>query len=188
MAWVEHDVVAYRIHPGQMTSQAERMRKAIFTMLDKFFDQPQLPDYLAIYKNRAYASGLVHSAAFEYLSGELDKGRLDLTEALRLDPALKEHRYKKLVESLIAWAHDPRSLDPAIFLRRIVSSLPPSQLDLGVQLRRAVADILLVPLFHGSRETWRAQRTNLLKAILFKPDWLLNRGVLRMLADAWLGI
>lgn len=186
MAWIEHEVVAYRIHPGQMTSQAERMRSAIFTVLTKFFAQPGLADEIIAHKNKAFASGLVHSAAYEYLSGEWDKGKFDLAEAIRLNPSLNQQHHKKLVGLLVAWAYDPRALEPANFLQRIISHLPPGQLGLSIQLRRALADILLAPLFHGSRETRQAQRTDLMKAILFKPDWLFNRGVLRILADAWL--
>lgn len=186
MAWVEHLVVAYRIHPGQMTRQSERMRKAILLMLDKFFNQQDLPEHLRIHKNVAYASGLVHAGVYAYLSNELDKGQLDLAEAVHLDPTLKDQGYKQLVELLVSWAHDPRAVEPAGFLQRIISNLPPGQPGLAAQLRRAWADVVLGCLFKSSEETWRAHREDLLRVVLYKPDWLLNRGVLRMIADAWL--
>jgi glycosyltransferase involved in cell wall biosynthesis len=186
MAWVDYPVVAYRIHPGQMTRQAERMRKAIFTVLDKLFDQPKLPASLMAYNKIAYASGFVHAAAFEYLSGEVEKGRLDLAEAIRLDPTLKDDHYKRLLEFLVGWANDPRSADPANFLQRVVSTPPSGHPGLLIQLRRAVADLLLGSLFKSSQEEWRNRRWDLLKVVLYKPDWLFNRGVLRMLLAAWL--
>jgi len=187
MAWVEHYVVAYRVHPGQMTSQAGRMRKAIFTTLDKFFSQ-QVAENWMNKKSAVYALALVHAAAYAYLANEFDQAKRDLAESMRSDPTLMDNHYQRLVQALMAWAYDPRAIEPHLFLRRIVTNLPPKHRDLGVQLRRAMADALLVPFFKNSRETWRAQRRNLLKAILYKPDWLLNRGVLRMLASAWLGI
>ena len=186
MAWVEHLVVAYRVHPGQMTRQSERMRKALLSTLDKFFGQPELPEHIRDHKNAAYAAALVHAAAFAYYTNEFVKGSLNLAEAVHLDPTLKRAGYKRLVELLVGWSHDPRSTRPAEFLQRVIAYPPPGQRGLGIQLRRAVADIIVGPLFKSSRETRRVNKWDLLRAILYKPDWLLNRGVLRMIVDAWL--
>jgi glycosyltransferase involved in cell wall biosynthesis len=185
MAWVDHPVVAYRIHPGQMTGQARRMQKAIFTVLDKFFREQKLPEALTVCKNDAYASAMVHSAAFAYLSREFEVGSSNLAESIRLAPALKDNHYKKLVGLLTAWSYDPRSTDPAVFLQRIIANPPEGHIGLGIHLRRAVADAILSSLFKSSRETWRTRRLDLLKAVLYKPEWVFNRGVLRMITDAW---
>jgi glycosyltransferase involved in cell wall biosynthesis len=187
-AWVEHIVVVYRCHPAQMTRESARMRKAILSVLDKFFSQPDLPESLRVHKSGAYASALVHAAAFAYLSGELDKGARDLAEAVHLEPTLRDHHYGKLLRLLLAWSHDPRATEPAIFLQRIIAHLPPGQPGLGRQLRHALSDALLATLFKSPRSTWRARRTDLAKVVLFKPEWLLNRGVQRMLVAAWLGV
>jgi glycosyltransferase involved in cell wall biosynthesis len=186
MAWVENPVVAYRIHPGQMTGQSQRMQAAIFTTLDKFFNGKNLFEYLAVCKDSAYASGWIHSAAFAYLSDDFSTASHNLEEALRLDPALKVNHYKKLVGLLLAWSHDPRSIDPAVFLQQIIAHPPQGHPGLRLQLRRALADVMLGSLFRSSRDTWPARRGDLLKAVIYKPDWLFNRGVLRMIAEAWL--
>ena len=186
MAWVDHPVVAYRVHPGQMTSQAGRMRTAMFAMLDKFFGLPELPEHLGQYRNAAYSAAFVHAAGFAYLSDECDAGSRDIAEAARLDPTLRDNRYRKLVASLVAWANDPRSADAPAYLQKIAAHSPPGLGGLNLQLRRAAADALIAPLFQSPRVTWRARRADLLKVIWYKPDWLLNRGVLRMIADAWL--
>jgi glycosyltransferase involved in cell wall biosynthesis len=183
---IDHDVVAYRVHPGQMTRQSERMRTAILSMLNKTFAQPELPEFLRAYKNRAYASGLIHAAMYAYLSGECDKGQRDLAEAIRLDPTFKDHRYQRLVELLVGWSNDPRSADPTGFLQRIIENTPAGHPGLSVPLRRAIADALLAPLFGSSRETWRLRKWYLIRVILNKPEWLLNRGVVRMLVYTWL--
>ncbi len=185
-AWVENIVATYRYHQGQMTRESARMRTAIFSVLDKFFGQPELPENIMAFKNEAYASGLIHAAAYAYHSGELERGQCDLAEAIYLNPALKENHYRRLVEILVGWAHDPRSTDPAKYLHRIYSNPPPGQPGLNRQLHRAMADTYLSPLFFSSRECRRSHRWELLRAIRYKPDWLLNRGVLRMLMDAWL--
>jgi hypothetical protein len=187
-AWVERLVVAYRYHQGQMTREADRMRKAILFVLDKFFSQQELPEYLRSYKNKAYASALIHAAAFAYLSEEYDRAECDLAEAIHLNPTLVENNYKRLIELLVGWSYDPRSPEPAGFLQRIILHPPPRQPGLKQQLRRAIADVYLSPLFSSSRENRRVHRWDLFKIILYKPDWLCNRGFLRIIADAWLPV
>jgi hypothetical protein len=63
------------------------MQTAIFTTLDKFFNGKNLPEYLAVCKDKAYASGRIHSAAFAYLSDDFNTASHHLEEAIRLDPA-----------------------------------------------------------------------------------------------------
>lgn len=186
MAWVDHHVVAYRVRSGQMTSEAARMRKAIFAVLDKFFERPELPEQLAVLKDKVYARGFLHAAAFAYLSNETENGWRDLAQAMRMDPDLKAGDCKKLIGVLVAWANDPRARGAAAFLERIIETLPRDRRDLRVGLRRAAADILMAPLFGGSREMWRARRADLFRAVRYKPEWLLNRGVLRMVAETCL--
>jgi glycosyltransferase involved in cell wall biosynthesis len=187
MAWVDKPVVAYRIHPGQMTRQSDRMRIAIFMTLDKFFGQLNLPEKLFSYKSAAYSVGWVHSAAYAYLSDEGEKETANLAEALRVDPTLRENHYQRLVRILVSWANDPRSTEPTLFLERIIENPPSEEAGLVIQLRQQVADAILAPLFDCPRDAWRDHRQDLLKVVRYKPDWLLNRGVLRMLAYAWVG-
>jgi glycosyltransferase involved in cell wall biosynthesis len=187
MAWVDNFVVAYRIHPGQMTRQADRMRIAIFSTLDKFFGKPDLPRDLYNYKDVAYSRGWISAAAFAYLSNECDKGAQHLTEAICLDPTLKEKRFKQLVEILVGWSSDPRASEPVDFLRRIVENPPKGHIELVRQFRRAQADVILGSLYKGtgSEKSWRTRRRDLIKVIRYQPKRILNRGVLRMMVDAW---
>jgi glycosyltransferase involved in cell wall biosynthesis len=184
--WVEHVVGAYRYHVSQMTRQSERMRTAFLAVLKKFYSQPGLPTRVIAYKDKAYASALVATAAYAYHANELGRGKDDLIEALRLDPTLRDNGYQRLVNRLVGWSDDPRSTRPAAFLQGIIGSLPPEQGALKGQLKQAMADVLLGELFAGSRETWRVRKGDLLKVILNKPKWLFNRGVLRMMVYAWL--
>lgn len=185
---VEHAVVTYRAHTGQMTREAERMRKAIFQVLNKFYQQADLPPEIQAIRNLAFSAGHYHASAFEYLSADFAKGREDLAEAIRLDPALKENGYGPLVKLLAGWADDPRSRNRTDLLERVIAHPPPGHPGLGQALGRARADVLLAPLFGSPRQEWVRNRKDLLSAIWYKPEWLLNRGVLRMLLYAWLKI
>jgi len=183
--WVEHLVVGYRYHGDQMTREADRMRKAIFAVIDKFFSQPDLPEDIKDNKNAVYASALVHAAAYAYNANDFQKGQHDLAEAINRDPTLADKQYNKLVKSLVGWSYDPRSKNPTNFLQRIIANPPSGHPGLKRQLRRALADVMLEPLFSSSRQKWRAHRWDFLKIFIYKPDWLFNLGVLRMFVDAW---
>jgi len=169
-----------------MTSESDRMRKALLAVLAKFFAQPSLPEELRAFETTAQATALVHAAAFAYHTGELEGGQRDLAEAVRIDPAIERNCYKRLIDLLLGWSNNPRTTEPVEFLQRINDNPPPGLPRFRKQLRRAIADVILGGLFSESRESWSKKRKDLLKVILYKPDWLLNRGVLRMLAGAWL--
>lgn len=186
LAWVEHMVVAYRYHGGQMTREPERMRKAIFQTLDKFFSQPGIPESIAAYKNQAYANGYINAAAFAYHANIPEQGQQDLADALRVYPRLCEDCYKQLVSKLVGWSNNPRTRKPADFLARIIAHPPPNAPRLKRQLYRALSDVLMAPFFVNAKPFWRQNRRDLLLAIRYKPGWLFNRGVLRILFDAFL--
>lgn len=186
-AWINHPVAAYRFHRGQMTRDSDRMCKAIFLTIDKFFNQPNLPETYKAFKDDAYAAANIHSAAYAYNAMNYEKGQEYLGAAMRLDPTLKENHYQKLIKSLAAWSNDPRSADPVAFLQRILENPPAGYPGLVGRLRRSIADSILSTLFSSSRETWRSHKHDLMKAVLYKPAWLFNRGVLRMLVYVWLG-
>jgi hypothetical protein len=111
-------------------------------------------------------------------------GNNDLIEAIQLDPGLASANYKRLVELLVGWASDLQTEDPESYLLAVsdhVSKLP----GLRHQLRKAIAAMILGSLFGTSQEVRRTQRKALIKAILYDPSWITNRGVLRMIVEAW---
>jgi hypothetical protein len=128
---------------------------------------------------------MIKAAAYAYHNNEFSNGRLDLSEAIQLDPTLKDHHYKRLMDILVGWSCDPRSAEPQEFMQRIMSNPPHGQPGLRRQLKRAVADVFLGFLFSSSQDVWRAHRWDLLRVVIYKPDWLLNRGVIRMIASSW---
>jgi glycosyltransferase involved in cell wall biosynthesis len=185
MKLIKEPVFLYRVHSEQMTRGAKRMRQAMLAVLDKTFGASELPGSWQVMQDRAYAAAYVNAAARAYNAGEYADARHDLVEAVRLDPALTDGRYRRLVTLLEKWSRDPRSSDPEGYLRRIYAHPPPLP-GLRRELRRAMAAAVLGPMFAGSRGTWRAGRLALLRAVWYDPAWLLNRGVLRMLVEAWL--
>ena len=51
------------------------------------------------------------------------------------------------------------------------------------RLHRVISDALIAPFFSGDKKYWQTHQSDLLRAIQYKPSWLLNRGVLRIIAE-----
>ena len=179
-------VVAYRIHSGQVTGDAAAMRIGTLGLWEKFFNLPNLPSYLLPYRSLTVAAALVRTSARAFRSGEFEVGNRDLAKAITLDPSLSVAGYRKLADLLRGWAADPQTQDPEAYLISISKHLPSSLLALRRQLRQAVAAMILESFFGASRDSWRSRRQALVKALYYDPSWLTNRGILRMIADAWL--
>lgn len=182
---VEQVVVSYRIHSKQVTGNAAKMRTGTLGLWEKFFNLPNLPSDLLTYRNLAVASALVRTAARAFRAGEFETGNNDLIGAIELDPSLTKAGYKRLVELLRGWASDPQTQDPEAYLLAISNQVPPKLPKLGRQIRKAIAAMILESLFGKSKEVWRTKRLALIRAISYDPSWLTNRGVLRMILDAW---
>ena len=116
-AWVDYPVVAYRQHQGQMTREPERMRKAIITMLDKFFQQPDISENIYNLKDEVYAIGYLHSAAYAYHANQFSNGQNYLREAFHYCPSLRNQHYRRVVDIFVGWSDDPKTVKPADFLQ-----------------------------------------------------------------------
>lgn len=184
--WMERAVVAYRVHPGQMSGNAGQMRTAALAVLDRFFKQPDLPAQVLSMQDQARAAMLVKSAARAYHAGEFEAGQRDLAEAVELDPDLMNAEFQRLASLLVGWAYAPQSQDPEAYLRTISRHLPRSLHGLRPRLRQATAAAALWSLSEDSSDRRRAGKRRLLRAVWTDPSCLLNRGVIRMLVDAWL--
>lgn len=185
LSQVEKVVVAYRIHSGQVTRNAAKMRIDSLRMWDKFFAIPGLPADLLAYRDYTVASALVRTAARAFRSGEFEMGNSDLVNAIKMDPGLSSSGYKRLVDLLKGWAVDPQTQDSEAYILNVSRHVSLKLPGLRRQLRKAIAAMLLGPLFDTSPNVWRIQRKSLIKAILYDPSWLTNRGVLRMIVGAW---
>jgi glycosyltransferase involved in cell wall biosynthesis len=182
---VEKVVMAYRIHSGQVTGDVATMRIGTLGLWEKFFSLPNLPSDLLAYRSLAVASALVRTSARAFRSGDFETGNRDLAEAIKLDPSLSGAGYRKLADLLRGWAADPRTQDPEAYLISISKHLPSSLCGLRRQLRQAAASMILESCFGASRTIWRSRRRALIKALYHDPSWLTNRGVVRMLVEAW---
>ena len=172
-AWVDYPVVAYRQHQGQMTREPERMRKAIITMLDKFFQQPDISENIYNLKDEVYAIGYLHSAAYAYHANQFSNGQNYLREAFHYCPSLRNQHYRRVVDIFVGWSDDPKTVKPADFLQRINDHLPNEEFRMKHRLHRVISDALIAPFFSGDKKYWQTHQSDLLRAIQYKPSWLL---------------
>ncbi len=180
-ASVDKMVVAYRIHSGQVTRNAAKMRIDSFRLWEKFFNLPGLPAELLAYRNQAVASALIRTSARAFRSNEFEIANLDLINAIELDPELSDANYKKIVDLFKGWANDPQTADPESYLIKVSKNISPKLPKLRRQFRKAVADLILGSLFGTPRELWSTKRRALIQAVSYNPSYLTNRGVLKML-------
>jgi hypothetical protein len=185
MGFLDQPVSLYRFHGSQMTRDPDRLRKASFAMLDKIFNDPTLPEKWRAMRTQAYCSAHLRAAAQAYRAGALESAKNDLREAVNLDLELCSDGAEQLVESMFAWADDPRTGEPLEFLERIFESLPESLIALCQRREQVLARGAVRYAFDAFlRDDLRKTRYYLFHAIRYQPKWLINRGVLSIFSQS----
>ncbi len=184
MGWVDEPVSLYRFHRAQMTRDGRQMTTASFSVLDKFFAQPDLPAPWAAMRDRAYSRAHLRAAAQAYrVSTATSEAQRHLVDAVAQDPTLLANQADPLARILSGWTELPKIADPLGYLEHVYDHLP-HELDALAQRRRQdlgnVAMRQAYTAFQNGKMT-RA-KTAVLKAIRYQPYLLANRGALAILA------
>jgi glycosyltransferase involved in cell wall biosynthesis len=180
-------VSLYRIHGDQMTREAERMRIASLTVLDKIMAMPNLPDAWQSKKDAAYAAAYVRAAARFYHAAAFDRARYDLAEAVRLNPTLLDDGAGVVWNQLVGWANAPMCADPLGYLERVYANLPDALDSLRRRRRANLGDTAANLAFEAYQQGNRSQTRSLMwRAFYYQPSLLTNRGALSALAQSWL--
>jgi hypothetical protein len=138
-----------------------------------------------VYRNRTVAAALTRTSARAFRAGKFEMGNNDLFEAIKLDPNLTANKYEHLVNLFVGWANDPQTQNAESYLLTVSAHLHPTLRELRHQLRKAISSHILGSLFGRSQDVLRAHKIGIIKAIVYDPSWLSNRGVLRMIVNAW---
>ncbi len=179
---IEQSVSLYRVHYKQMTRGAKRMREAMFTVLDKTFSSPSLPENWRCMCNKAYSSAYIKAAARAYHAGEFTDAKNDLTEAVKLDPYLLDEDARYLADQLAGWADSPMSEDPLKYLEKVYDNLPDCLLLLRKFRYKHLAQKALQLTYESyMKDNLNASRFYLLRALYYQPNKLFNRGILSIL-------
>ncbi|MCB0096946.1 MAG: glycosyltransferase [Caldilineaceae bacterium] len=178
MASFEQPVCAYRMHPGQMTRERERMHTARLTVLNKAFQTKQAQDQGATFRARCFAAAHAKTAARAYYVGDVKNGKYHLERAIGLDPALVDENAQALMWLIAGWSSSPHIEDPLAYITSVYSNLPENAL-LWTNPNQAIGRIAIQMAFEAfQRCDWPAVSAAVMQGIRHQPSWLTNRGVL----------
>jgi glycosyltransferase involved in cell wall biosynthesis len=182
MGWVPHPVSLYRFHTRQMTRDKERMTTATFAVLEKVYNDPDLPEEWLALKDRAYSSAYMRAAIQAFRMGDTQEGAEALAEAVRLEPALMEKDGDIMADRLLGLSDSPKVMDRLPFLELIYGNLPDSLAVLKSQRKRRLSQAAVELGFRSYQaEDYTRARHFMWRAIQYRPGWLANRGVVAVL-------
>ncbi len=124
MSWSQAVVCAYRMHDDQAVRDVGKQSWGTLQVSEALYERSDLPEQALRLRSRAEAAARVSVAGREYGGGQFEAGRALLGEALRLDPSLAQGETPPLLSTLIAWAAEPVTGDPAAFTRALMEHLP----------------------------------------------------------------
>lgn len=178
MAWEPALVCEYTITAGSMARQAERMTAGLLRLMQKFFDQPNLPVELQAQRGPVLANANLDGAIRHLGAGLLAEGQAFLQAALRLDATLGIGNPAPVLQSLVGAAHTNLIRDRRAFRDLACQALVYAAPQLSCTPRRFDAFFYANEAFtrhaNGQRQ---AARQNALHAFWLDPSWLANRGL-----------
>lgn len=181
MITIDQPVSLYRFHTAQMTRNGAQMTRASFAVLEKTYQDPDLPARWHQVRDLAYANAHIRAAAHGYLAHDYDLGQSHLQTAVNLNPVFLQD-VQSLANRLSGLTELPKTSDPLQFLEDIYDHLPPSLDQLykrrNQDLGRSAVNLAFKD-FHSGQ--YLLARKRLLKAIQYRPNYLFNRGVLSVL-------
>jgi len=179
MASVPRPVSFYRFHLDQMTRIGKQMTSATFAVLEKTFNDPQLPEAWRARRNEAYSRGFLRAAAQAYNASDFAQAQECMREAVKLCPELCDNDAEFLAGVAAGWANHTKTRDSFAFLERVYNNLPD---ELAMLRRRRAADLsrqaLHVAFTAHARGDGRKAGEYVWRAVGLQPKVLINRGVL----------
>jgi glycosyltransferase involved in cell wall biosynthesis len=180
--WVDKPVSYYRFHAHQMTRIGSQMTKASFTVLDKIYSDPDLPENWIALHDLAYSNAHLRAAAQDYKAEDYPNAQEHLILAIQYNPQLIEGQGECLANRFIGWIDLPKIADPLEFLTRIYDNLPESLSDMrrkkGTYLGSIGARVAFEAYRRGDID---GARKAILMASKYKPELLLDKGIISIL-------
>jgi glycosyltransferase involved in cell wall biosynthesis len=179
MGYAAQPVSLYRFHTAQMTRDGRQMTTATFAVLNKLFNEYDLPPAWLALKEKAYSRAYLRAAAQSYRVMAFADGQANLAQAVTLDPALLADDAEPLARRLMAWTNLPKFPDRLAYLEDIYNHLPPElaalQARRGAELGRAAMQLAYEAYQAGDMGR---TRTAVRRAFRYQPARLTNRGAL----------
>lgn len=186
---VPKPLAVIRQQPSSLARLSYRRREVTSrTILDKVFCDPRMPDELQGLRNRAYATQLVHLAAWAYAGLQPKAGRDFLERALGMDPSLSNENLDFLVSKLVSQVIGLSLESPEITLRQMTAHLPRGSVFKSRFESRLWGRFFVVSAFQAHQLGQRVQcRAFALRAITRTPSCLRNRGFVSIFVRSLIG-
>lgn len=182
MGWVAKPVSLYRFHLDQMTRIGTQMTVASFSVLDKTFTDPSLPERWRARRNEAYGRGFLRAAAQAYTGRDFDRAREFMREAARLDPSLQVEDGEQLARQIAGWANHAKTRDALAFMVSIYDNLPDELAVLRRRKRRELARQATQMAWAAFRRGDAAETRRLARQVVgYRPLSILDRGLLQLI-------
>jgi glycosyltransferase involved in cell wall biosynthesis len=174
----------FRVHPGSKTAtNSIKFHAERIATLERFFATPSLPRAVRAVREEAFARAFITVACNQYELGDIPAAQADLAHAASLSAALFKdpEQFLPLIIGNVSISGNPVDLIQTVF-----DYLPPQLEHIGAWRRRALNWAQIAYAFILHRQGNKAGLRRILpRAILLRPQWLLNRGVLVMLRDSF---
>jgi hypothetical protein len=178
MDWIKDILCQYRTHPGSMVHNANRQRDGMLYVLEKFFNQPDLPQNLHEKRNDVVSNALLRSSARLYAGENFQSAIQGVDQAIELTPNLMDNHGEGLFQALMGWINDPIVENPDCFVKNIYSHLPASASDLKKRKHKALGLLARSNFFKGTNHSnWKLVKSSTWQIITNDPVLLLNRGI-----------
>jgi len=184
--WVSEPVSLYRFHQAQMTRIGNQMTAATFAVLDKFFSRTDLTRRWTACKDPAYSRAHLRAAAQAYRARDYRHARDHIGRAVKQNPRLTDGGLALLANHFYSWTELPKIKDPIDFLDDIYSHLPPELSWLARQKNSRVGQAAARLAFESfSKRDYPATRSFALKALRYRPSFLMNWGLVSILGRSF---
>jgi hypothetical protein len=186
--WIKELVCAVRRHAGNQSKDAYQQSIAHDIVLDKFFSQHEIPTDVTVNKDEVYARSWLYYAGLEYAVGQVAHAYSHLSEATALMPALLDCDGEAIVNVLAGVAIDLTDEEVQRYVHNVLANLPESLRSVQKLQRRLLGRIWMAKTFaaHSVRDQMRVRQA-ILSAIRWDPRCLLNRGILSIGCEAFMG-
>jgi tetratricopeptide (TPR) repeat protein len=172
----------YRFHSAQMTRNSAQMTAATFAVLNKIFDDPEIPEDWKLMRDKAYAYAHLRGTASYYHAQDYANAQRHISEAVRMNPDLLANEAQPLAMYLASLANSPKNSAPLDFLESIYHHLPDSLEVLRHRQKRDLGQVAVQLAFEAYSNQDIAKAGVLMRrAIRYQPGLLANRGVVSVL-------
>ena len=177
---------SFRIHESSKSiSQNFEFHSERISTLKKFFNKKALPDEYKDLEGKSFAYAYLNGACQFYECGQINNAKINLMAANSKCPEVVNNP-DNLLPAVIGSL--PYGKDPFPMVKRFFEHLPP-ELDYLNKYKDQATNLAAVASAFQAHDfgDQRLVRKRLFHAVLAKPSWLSNRGVLSIGAEAMIG-